>query len=270
MEIDGTQIIKKEAVKLVRKRLKELLMPLGFQLHPKEKNRFMRIREELIDEVSLRTDGTNLRPCFHMYYRQAPFVSIYVDLVNGSLYRVMKERENISRMLWWDVNIPDNGPYYYQTEHFEEIWKNVVLALEQYVLPYMDAMTVEKLLSFMVKRYNKRDEEDIFRADTSVFFSDKFFACMDQAAVYGVGMWIAENYEEGLPYIIFAQNKYRERIRPYEQEKEKLREGRILEVLDTLIDIYERRPQELKATVQRLTDMISANWMDYVRDFRFR
>lgn len=31
-------IIKKEAVKLVRKRLKEMLKPLGFQPHPKEKN----------------------------------------------------------------------------------------------------------------------------------------------------------------------------------------------------------------------------------------
>lgn len=75
----------------MRKRLKELLKPLGFQPHPKERNRLMRVREELIDEVSLRTDG----------------------------------------------------------------------------------------------------EKEIFRVNQIVFFSDKYFACMDQAAVYGVGMWIA-------------------------------------------------------------------------------
>lgn len=69
---------------------------------------------------------------------------------------------------------------------------------------------------------------------------------MAQAGVYGVGMWIGEKYAEGLPYIIFAQNKYREHIRPYEQEKEQFYEGRVLGILDTLIDIYERRPQELK------------------------
>ena len=44
-------------------------------------------------------------------------------------------------------------------------------------------------------------------------------------AVYGVGMWIAERYAEGLPYIIFAQNKYREHIRPRELEKEQFNEG---------------------------------------------
>ena len=41
----GETIIKKEAVKLVRKRLKEMLRPLGFQPHPKEKTRLMRVRE---------------------------------------------------------------------------------------------------------------------------------------------------------------------------------------------------------------------------------
>ena len=102
-------IIKKEAVKLVRKRLKEMLKPLGFQPHPKEKTRLMRVREELIDEVSLRTDGSHLEPCFHIYYRKAPFTSVYVDLVNGSLWRVMKEREPISTYLWWNVEIPDKG-----------------------------------------------------------------------------------------------------------------------------------------------------------------
>ncbi len=258
----GETIIKKEAVKLVRKRLKEMLRPLGFQPHPKEKNRLMRVREELIDEVSLRTDGSHLEPCFHIYYRKAPFTSVYVDLVNGSLWRVMKEREPISTYLWWNVEIPDKGSYYYKTEYFEEVWKDVVLALENYILPYMDAMNVEKLLSSMVK--DNRREEDFFQVYPIVFFSDKYFACMSQAAVYGVGMWTMGKYTEGLPYIIFAQNKYREHIRPYEQEKEQFTEGRILEVLDTLMDIYERKPQELKETIQHLTDMISANWMDYM------
>lgn len=255
-------INKKEAVKIVRARLKEMLKPFGFQPHQKEKNCFVRVRKELIDKISLRTDGTHLEPCFHIYYRKAPFASIFVDLVNGSLWHVMKARENISTYLRWNVEIPEKGSYYYKAEHFEEVWKDVVLALERYILPYMDAMSVEKLLSFMVK-YN-RQEEDIFRVQSIVFFSDKYFACMGQAAVYGVGMWIAENYAEGLPYIIFAQNKYREHIRPHEQEKEQFTEGRVLVVLDTLIDIYERRPKELKDTIQNLANKISANWTDYM------
>ena len=263
--MDETNITKKEAVKLVRKRLKELLKPLGFQPYPKGRNCLMRVREELIDEISLRTDGSHLVPCFHIYYRKAPFASVYVDLVNGSLWRIMKKQEQITTYLRWDVNIPQNGPYYYKTEHFEEVWKDVSLALEQYILPYMDAMSVEKLLSFMVKGQRRADgEQEIFRVHQTVFFGDKYFVCMNQAAVYGVGMWIAGRYAEGLPYIIFAQNKYREHIRPRELEKEQFNEGRALGVLDTLIDIYERKPEELKDTIQQLSDMISANWMDYI------
>lgn len=254
-------ITKKDAVKLVRNRLKELLKPFGFQPYSKGRNSLIRVREELIDEVSLRTDGSHLTPCFHIYYRKAPFASIYVDLVNGSLWRVMKKQEKIAANLWWNVNISHKGPYYYKTEHFEEVWKDVVLALERYILPYMDAMSVEKLLSFMVKGQWREDgEEEIFGVYPIVYFSDKYFACMNQAAVYGVGMWIAGRYAEGLPYIIFAQNKYREHTRLHELE----REGRALGVLDTLIDIYERKPKELKDTIQQLSGKISANWMDYI------
>ena len=263
--MDETNITKKEAVKLVRKRLRELLKPLGFQPHPKSGNCLIRVREDFIDEVSLRTDGSHLTPCFHIYYRKAPFESAYVDLVNGSLLRVMKKQEQIETNLWWNVTIPENGSYYYKTEHFEEVWKDVVLALERYILPYMDAMSVKKLLSFMVKgQWRENGEEEIFQVYPIVYFSDKYFACMNQAAVYGVGMWIAERYAEGLPYIIFAQNKYREHIRPRELEKEQFNEGRVLGVLDTLIDIYERKPEELKDTIQQLSSIISANWMDYI------
>ena len=164
-------IIKKEAVKLVRKRLKELLAPLGFQPFPKDRNRLVRVREELIDVVGLRTDGTHLTPCFHIYYRKAPFASMYVDLVNGSLWRVMKAREAITTNLWWNVKIPQKGSYYYEIEHFEAVWRDVVLALERYVLPYMDAMRVEKLLSFMIKPQKREDgEKEIFRVHQTSFF----------------------------------------------------------------------------------------------------
>ena len=74
----------------------------------------------------------------------------------------------------------------------------MVLALERYILPYMDAMSVKKLLSFMVKgQWRENGEEEIFQVYPIVYFSDKYFACMNQAAVYGVGMWIAERYAEG-------------------------------------------------------------------------
>ncbi|MCI9465100.1 MAG: hypothetical protein HFI48_14690 [Lachnospiraceae bacterium] len=36
----------------------------------------------------------------------------------------MKNQEQIDANLWWNVNIPQNGLYYYKTEHFEEVWKD--------------------------------------------------------------------------------------------------------------------------------------------------
>ena len=263
--VNGDIINKKDAIQLVRKRLKEMLKPLGFQPHPRSKGRLMRIRGDLIDEVSLRTDGHNLEPWYFMYYRKAPFA--YLKLDEGKLWRVMKARENISTHLRWHGEFPkspEQKHYYYKAEHFEAVWREVVLALEQYVLPYMEAMSVEKLLAFMIK--GSGVDEEFFRAGQTVFFYDKYFRCMSEAAVYGISMWILGNYVEGLPYIIFAQKKYRHWLEGHEQETEHFykRIGRTLEMLDELIEIYVRRREELEMTVQRLTDQISENWADYI------
>lgn len=263
--MDENIIIKKDAVKLIKKRLSEMLKPLGFQSHPRSRDRLMRIRGELIDEVSLRTDGHHLEPWFFMYYRKAPFACLKLD--EGQLWRIMKAQENISTHLYWHgeyLESPNQKNYCYKKEHFEAVWREVVLALEQYVLPYMETMSVEKLLTFMVKRSGK--DEEFFRANQTVFFHDKYFRCMSEAAVYGVGMWISENYAEGLPYIIFAQNKYRHWMEGREQETEHSyrRIARTLEILDNLIEIHEMRQEDLKPILQKLTAQISETWSDYM------
>ena len=53
-------ILKKEAVRIVKKRFKELLKPLGFQPYPHSTTRFVRVREEFVDEVRLDTWGYHL------------------------------------------------------------------------------------------------------------------------------------------------------------------------------------------------------------------
>lgn len=263
--MDKNMIVKKDAVKLIKKRLLEKLKPLGFQSHPRSKSRYMRIRGELIDEVSLRTDGYHLELWFFMYYRRAPFACLKLD--EGRLWRIMKAQENISTYLCWHGEFLESSEqknYCYKEEHFEAVWQEMVLALEQYVLPYMEKMSVEKLLTLMVKRGG--EDEEFFRVNQTVFFHDKYFRCMSEAAVYGVGMWVLGNYTEGLPYIIFAQNKYRHWMEGREQETEhSFRcKGRTLEILDNLIEIYEMRREELGMTVQKLTNQISENWADYM------
>ena len=53
-------ILKKDGVKIVKKRFKELLKPLGFQPYPHSSTRFIRVREDFIDEVRLDTAGYHL------------------------------------------------------------------------------------------------------------------------------------------------------------------------------------------------------------------
>ena len=80
----------------------------------------------------------------------------------------------------------------------------------------MEAMTEKQFLSRMLK--DGADDCDFFRAYRTVHFSDPYFSCNDQAAVYGVGQWLYGNYEEGLPYLEFARKKHRTWLTGHEQD----------------------------------------------------
>ena len=128
-------ILKKDGVRLVRKRLKELLKPLDFQVHGT--NRLLRIRENFIDEINLDTAGYHLEPFYCIYYRSAPFTRLCCDKYR--LWRTAKMETP-----YWSCEIPpDGGPYSYKADHFEAVWRDVSRALEQYVLPHMEALTPE-------------------------------------------------------------------------------------------------------------------------------
>ena len=109
-------ILKKEAVKIVKKRFKELLKPLGFQPYPHSTTRFMRVRANFIDEVRLDTEGYHLNADYFIYLRYAPFTRLHCD--KGRLWRTTPE--HISTHLAWYCEIPpEGGPWYYKQRHFE-------------------------------------------------------------------------------------------------------------------------------------------------------
>lgn len=259
--MDENRIKKTEALKLVRKRLKEMLKPLGFVTHPRSKVCLVRVRGELIDVVGLRTDGCHLEPSISVYYAPAPFESADLDVIR--LWSFMEEKENITTRLMWECIITENG-YYYETEHFETVWQEIAFTLEQYVLPCMELLTVERFLSFMIM--DSRQKEDFFHVHQTVFFSDSYFQCMSAAAVYGVGMWRLGYYDEGLPYVIFAQNKYRHWMTGREQETDYFHvcKARALQKMDELVSAFERRPESFGTIVRELTDQICENWADYM------
>lgn len=208
--MEEEMILKKKGVSLVKKRLKELLKPLGFQPYPHSTTRLVRVREKFIDEISLDTGGYHLDVYYHIYCCFAPFAGLHCDA--GRLWRTAQSQ--IKTHLFWSCEIPpDGGAYYYKPKYFETVWQDVALVLERYILPQMESMTEEQFLARLLN--DSRSDQDFFRAYRTVPFAD---SCKNEAAAYGVGQWRLRNYEEGLPYLNFAQEKYRLWLTGKEQE----------------------------------------------------
>ena len=258
--MEENRILKKDGVKLVRKRLKELLKPLDFQ--SRSTNQLIRVREHFIDMVELDTGGYHLDPLYHIYYRSAPFTRLH-----GDMYRIWRTAQ--VKTPYWSCEVPpEGGPYYYEPEHFETVWRDVSYILKHHVLPYMEAMTPEKFLSLLVTYTNS--DLDFFRPQNLACFSSPYpgWSGVSEAASYGVGMWRMEKYEEGVPYLIFARERYRAWLETYEQERDNSRFYRChvltLELLDRLLTPLEKKRPGWATAAQRKIDQVELNWADYM------
>lgn len=256
--METERILKKDGVRLVRKRLKELLKPLGFQPH--STNRLRRAREHFIDEIDLDTAGYHLDPLYHIYYRSAPFTRLY-----GDLYRIWRTAQ--VKTPYWSCEIPsEGGPYYYKAEYFEAVWQDVSRILERHVLPYMEALTPEKFLSLLVTHTSS--DSDFFRPQNLACFSSPYpgWPGVSEAASYGVGLWRMERYEEGVPYLAFARERYRAWLETNKGEDPQFCRARaaVLELLDRLLTPYERKRPGWTTAAQREIDQIELNWTDYI------
>lgn len=255
-------ILKKKGVSLVKKRLKELLKPLGFQAYPRSTTRLVRVRDLFIDEIRLDTAGYHLDINYCIYCRYAPFAGLKCDA--GRLWRTTQA--HIKTHLFWACEIPSSGgPYYYKPKYFEAVWQDVVLVLKQYILPQMEAMTEKQFHSRMLK--DGPNDNDFFRAYRTVYFSDPYFSCNDEAAVYGVGQWRLGNYEEGLPYLEFARKKHRTWLTGHEQDTKHsyLCRAMALALMDKLIVLWENKGEGWEVAIQEQIGQISENWFDYMR-----
>lgn len=264
--MDQDTILKRDGAKLVRKRLIELLKPVGFQTHPISKTRMIRVRKDFIDEVSLRTDSYHLEPIYSIFYRYAPFSSLHVD--DGRLWRSAKE--NITTSLRWDCEFPrQGGSYYYTPDHFEEVWRDVEFVLEHHVLPKMDEMTVEQFFPQFVNP--SPYDRDYFCAYARISFDTFPYiggpSCMQEAAVYGVGLWRQGMYDEGVPYLTFARYKYRRWLEEFGKEEEERiyqTEMRTLDLLDELVSLWAQNREGWKAVAQERIQQVSDNWEKYI------
>lgn len=256
--MDQETILKKEGVRLVRKRLKELLKPLGFQAHGT--NRLLRIRENFIDEINLDTAGYHLEPFYCIYYRFAPFTRLCCDKYR--LWRTAKMETP-----YWSCEIPpDGGPYYYKADHFEAVWRDVSRALEQYVLPHMEALTPETFLPLLVS--DSRSDLDFFRPANLARLNSPYpgWPGTPEAAVYGVGMWRMEKYEEGAPYLAHAQKEYHASKAFHEQEEKLVLPQReaASHVIDSLLSLWANQEEGWSVSVQEIISQTANDWSNYI------
>lgn len=251
-------ISKKDGVRLVRKRLKELLKPLGFQSHGT--NRLIRVRENFIDELELDTSSYRLRPDYYIYYRFAPFTRLRCNM-----YRLWRTAEMDTP--YWSCEIPpDGGPYYHKTEHFEAVWRDVSRALEQHILPHMEAMTPEAFLPLLVS--DSRSDLDFFCPSHLALLNSPYpgWPGAPEAAVYGVGMWRMGNYEEGAPYLAHAQKEYHASKAFYEQEgtSELPQRKAASRVIDSLLSLWTSQEEGWAVSVQEIISQVANDWSNYI------
>lgn len=256
-------ILKKDAVKLVKKRFRELLKPLGFQPYPHSTTRFMRVRENFIDEVRLDTWGYHLDADYYIYLRSAPFAWLHCD--SGRLWRTTKE--HISTHLAWYCKMPPNGgAWYYMKEHFEEVWRDIGFVLEYYVLPQMEAMTEEVFVSRLLER--SRNDSDFFLAHQTVSLEYLYYPGTPEAAIYGVALWRLGKYEEGATYLTYARQKYRDWLKEYEQEQDDshfyLCHIKTTDLLDELLSLWESRPENWETQAQERIGQVKVDWIEYL------
>lgn len=254
-------ILKKEGVKIVKKRLRELLKPLGFQPYPHSTTRLVRVRENFIDEVSLDTGGYHLDAAYFIYLRSAPFARLTCD--RGRLWRTTKE--HITTYLQWDCKIPpEGGPYYYQPAHFEAVWQDVACVLERDLLPQMEEMTEEVFLSRLLG--NRGNDRDFFLPYNIVSLTAPYYPGTPETAVYGVSLWRLGHYEEGVPYLTFAREKYRNWLATYEPEDNHFYRWHVtmLDLLDGLLSLWENQEENWETQVQELLNQIAVDWIKYM------
>ncbi|MCM1536465.1 MAG: hypothetical protein NC126_11135 [Clostridium sp.] len=211
--------------------------------------------------MHLDTAGYHLAVMYFIYSHHAPFAYLHCD--QGRLWRTAKE--HISTHLEWHCKIPpDGGPYYYQTEHFEAVWRDVSYVLTQYILPQMEAMTKEGFILRLLER--SRNDEDFFLPDQPVSLTIPGFPGTNEAAVYGVELWRLERYEEAVPYLTLARERYRDWLTDFGRETEhiSLCIRKRLALLDELLSCWERREECYMLQAQKQINQIPLNWVEYM------
>ena len=250
------KISKKESVQLAKQRLKLLLKPLGFQPFPRSTNRFVRVRDEFIDEIYLYSAHhryTKLDCYIHSCF--APFAWLQCD--EERLWRAAKKPASD---LTWNTNLLlEDG-----LDYFETVWRDVVCAIECYILPEMEDMTIETFLSRQV--LPSENTQELFLAYQTIDLKGPCSVCNPKAAGHGIELWRLGRFEEGVPYMIFARQSYRTQLAGCEQEAKDVWHRQFMELalLEKLLSLWECKEGDWQLAIQQQINQIAADWVTYM------
>jgi len=246
---------KKECAKLAQKHLKTLLKPLGFQLYPHSTNRFVRVRDEFIDEICLyNAKLAYIKLEYYIRSRFAPFAWLRCD--EERLWRVAKKPT--SDLTWHTDLLREGG-----LDYFERVWRDVAYALEHCVLPEMENMTIETFLSRQV--LHSENVQDLFLAYKTIDLKEPCSICCPDAAGHGIELWRLGRFDEGIPYLRYAQRSYHAQLADCEPEFRNVwqRQFKELALLEELLSLWERKEGDWMLAIQQRINQIAIDWIMY-------
>lgn len=250
------KIKKKEGVQLAQKQLKAFLNPLGFRLYPHSANRFLRVRDAFIDEISLYiADRKYIKLDYYIHSRFAPFAWLKCD--EERLWRTAKKPA--SDLFWRTDLLLECGLAY-----FETVWRDVVCALERHILPEMENMTIEAFLSRFV--LHSENMQALFLAYETIDLKKTCSVCNSEAAGYGIELWRMGRFDEGALYLNFALQSYRVQLTDCEQEDRVVWHRQFMELalLEELLSLWERKEENWMLAIQQRINQVAVDWIKYI------
>lgn len=249
-------VLKKDAVRLVKKRLLELLEPEGFTRHPKHRGILCRERSEFIDCMSFRTDGYHLELVCATCLKITPYVGVHADW-----YAVSKALPERSPELKWRECVVGQGPFYYKVDYFEKVWDDVAYAIRHCLLQSLAEMDLVQYLPLFIDRSKWK----IFEPDTIIGLDTLYYQGMMEAVVFGLGSWRQGNYEEGLTYLTFAREKLTLYLAGYTEENScMIKDKAILRYLDDVLALWESKPDDWVGLLHQRMDEEAQGWMSHI------
>lgn len=247
----------KESRQLAQKRLKTFLQPLGFRPYPRPYKRFLRAREEWIDEISFYTDRIHGEIICYIYPRFAPFTWLKCD--RERLWRI--EGKPVSDLNWDYVRLLDEG-----LDYFEAAWRDITHAIEYKVLPQMEKMTADTFLSRQTHPSNDVGNLFLPYQNEAISLQNRSLMCDPIAAGHGIELWHLGCFDEEIPYLQFAQRGYHSQLSKIAPEEREIFQKRFIELalLEELLALWEHKEKDWKLAIRGKLDQIAADWSIYV------